>query len=313
MTDLFMTYRTEGDDDGVMIDLDKATMFMATHARLLDRRRFDLLTGKGGPEGALAALAGYRNDDGGYGNALEPDLRSAVSQPVSAVHAFEVFEVVAPVADADAAHLCDWLGAITLADGGLPFALPIPDPAGCASFFLDADPTVSSLHMTCMLAGIAHRIGRHDPVVREHRWLATATAYSLRSIRELTEPGHALEFRFALQFLDAVHDVIPGADDDLHRLGAWLPESGSMAVEGGTEGEAIRPLDFAPRPDGPLRALVPESAARSELDSLEAAQSADGGWSVDWESRSPAAALDWRGWSTVRALGILRANGRWTA
>jgi hypothetical protein len=311
VTDLFTTCRAEGDDDGVMIDLDSAIVFMATHARLLDRRRVDLLTGRGGPEGVLAALAGYRNDDGGYGNALEPDLRSAVSQPVSALHAFEVFEEVAPLASPHAAYLCDWLDAVTLADGGLPFALPIPDPAGCAPFFVDADPAESSLHMTCMLAGIAHRIGRHDPVVREHRWLATATAYSLRAIRALDEPGHALEFRFALQFLDAVHDVIPGADEDLHRFGSWLPASATMAVEGGTEGEAMRTLDFAPRPGGPSRALLPESAVRSELDSLEAAQSADGGWNVDWASRSPAAALDWRGWSTARALGVLCANGRW--
>ncbi|WP_116042575.1 hypothetical protein [Amycolatopsis palatopharyngis] len=293
-----------------MIDLNAAARFMTTHARLLDRRRFDLLTGKNGPQGPLAALAGYRNDDGGYGNALEPDLRSAGSQPVSALHAFEVFEEVAPVASEHAAHLCDWLASSTLADGGLPFALPVPDPAGCAPFFVQADSRVSSLHMTCMLAAIAHRIGRHDPVVREHRWLTTATAYSLQRIRELEGPGHALEYRFALQFLDATHDILPGADAELHRLGAWLPESGILAVEGGTDGEAMRPLDFAPVPDRPLRALFSESAIQSELDSLESAQQPDGGWTVDWDSQSPAGALEWRGWATVRALTILKANAR---
>jgi hypothetical protein len=34
----------------------------------------------------------------------------------------------------------------------------------------------------------------------------------------------------------------------------------------------------------------------------------DGRWSVDFQSYSPAAALEWRGYATVRALSVLRAN-----
>jgi hypothetical protein len=33
-----------------------------------------------------------------------------------------------------------------------------------------------------------------------------------------------------------------------------------------------------------------------------------GGWSVDLQSYSPAAALEWRGYATVRALAVLRDN-----
>jgi hypothetical protein len=69
---------------------------MATHARLLDRRRSQLILGGGTTKAALAALAAYSNADGGYGSGLEPDLRTSSSQPVSALHAFEVFEDIAP-------------------------------------------------------------------------------------------------------------------------------------------------------------------------------------------------------------------------
>jgi hypothetical protein len=55
------------------VDLLAARDFMATHARVLDRRRFDLLDGETDPSGALAALDGYRNPDGGYGWGLEAD------------------------------------------------------------------------------------------------------------------------------------------------------------------------------------------------------------------------------------------------
>src|SRR3954470_1201007 len=107
------------------IDLNAAADFMATHARVLDQRRFELRTGATDPAGALAALDGYRNPDGGYGWGLEPDLRSPESQPGAALHAFEVFSEVAPAASPHAAALCDWLDAVPLPDGGLPFALPL--------------------------------------------------------------------------------------------------------------------------------------------------------------------------------------------
>ncbi len=293
-----------------MTDFDKVSEFMAVHARLLDRRRFELLFGGGTAEAALAALAAYRNADGGYGSGLEPDLRSSSSQPVSALHAFEVFEEIAPGAAPEATLLCDWLASITLSDGGLPFGLPIADPAGCAPFFVDVDPERSSLHMTSMLAAIAHRTAWHDKAVRNHEWLTTATDYSLRCIRELDRPGHALEFRFVLQLLDTVHDLVPGADAELQRLGGFIPASGFMTVEGGLEDEAMHPLDFAPEPGRPVRKLFPDAAIDAELDRLMAHQRDDGGWTVDWGSFSTAAAFEWRGWATVRALKILRANNR---
>src|SRR5919108_4277896 len=109
-----------------------ARRFMAGHARLLDRRRFELLFEGADPEPVLTALRAYRNPDGGYGHGLEPDLRAPESQPAAALHAFEVFAEIAPVTAPEAAELCDWLDAVALPNGGLPFALPIEDASGCA-------------------------------------------------------------------------------------------------------------------------------------------------------------------------------------
>jgi hypothetical protein len=58
------------------VNLSAAASFMATHARLLDRRRFELLGGETNADAVLAAVDGYRNPDGGYGWGLEPDLRA---------------------------------------------------------------------------------------------------------------------------------------------------------------------------------------------------------------------------------------------
>jgi len=290
------------------IDIAAAADFMATHARLLDRRRFALLVGDGAAGPALAALEGHRNPDGGYGWALEPDLRSTTSQPGAALHAFEVLDEVGPVTSPQATALCDWLAAVSGADGGLPFALPLADRAGCAPFWAEP-PVGSSLQITAIVAAVAHRVARHDPAVAAHPWLATATRYCLDAVETLDATAHALVLTFALRFLDAVHDTRPEAAALLGRLGALLPADGVLPVEGGADGEAIRPLDIAPEPGRPVRALLTPDAVAADLDRLASLQQPDGGWPVEWTAYSPAAALDWRGYLTVRAVSVLMANG----
>jgi hypothetical protein len=328
------------------MDLEKVPGFLATHTRVVDRRRFGVITVAERPVagdtvagdtvaeetvaeetvaeetvaeetvGLLAALAGYRNSDGGFGWGLEPDLRSPESQPAGALHAFEVLEEIAASgqspaeARSTAVELCDWLATATLPDGGLPFALPVTDPAGCAPFWAEADSARSSLHITTAVAGAAHLLARYEPAVRDHAWLTRATAYCWSEITGATRPMHAIELRYVLLFLDAVHETQPGAPEELRRIGGRLPPDGVVAVEGGSEGEALRPLDYAPLPDRPLRALLPATAIEADLDRLGRGQQADGGWTVDFASSSPAGALEWRGYATVAAVKLLRANGR---
>ena len=134
----------------------------------------------------------YRNPDGGYGWGLEPDLRAPESQPGGALHAFEALEDVAPVTSPRAAELCDWLDAVTLPDGGLPFALPVADASGCAPFWAQADPSSSSLQITAYVAAAAHRVAAHDPAVAAHPWLARASRTASRRSTALGEAPHAL-------------------------------------------------------------------------------------------------------------------------
>jgi hypothetical protein len=282
-----------------MIDITAAAGFMDTHARLLDRRRFDALVDGAPPDGLLAALAAYRNPDGGFGWALEPDLRAPGSQPAGALHAFETLAdaaVVSPMA----ADLCDWLDSVTLPDGGLPFALAGADSPGTARWWAGADPTSSSLHITSAVCAYAHGV----PEAAEHPWLQRATEYCLREIAALKEPRGAHQLSFALQLLDAVD-----AAAELERLARFLPPSGELAVPGGLPDEKLRPLDHSPKP-GPLRRHIAPEAIERDLDRLAAEQQADGGWEIDFAAASPAAALEWRGYVTVRAIAVLRANGR---
>jgi hypothetical protein len=293
----------------VSIDLQAAAAFMARNARLLDRRRFELLTGKADAAAAVAALNGYRNGDGGYGWGLEPDLRAPESQPGPALHAFEVFAEIAPVTVPEAVELCDWLDAVSLPDGGLPFALPISDPSGCAPFWANADPEAFSLQITSIVAANANRVAAHDPAVAAHSWLARVTSRCLEAIDALEAAPPAYVLAFAVRFLDAVHDGEPAAADLLTRLGEFVPADGRLRVAAGLADEALWPLDLAPEPGRPARSLFDDAVIAADLERLAGRQNEDGGWSVDFQTYSPVAALEWNGYATVNAVSVLRANG----
>lgn len=288
------------------VDVAAAASFLATHGRVLDRRRLELVLGDPGTDAVLAALDGYRNPDGGYGWGLEPDLRSPESQPTGAMHAFEVMAEIGPATTPRAVGLCDWLDGHSLPDGGLPLALPLRDPAGCASWWAGADHGTSSLQMTAQVAAGAHLVARHDRRVNDHPWLARATAWCLDAIARLEGEPHAHALLFATRFLDALGDREAGAGALLDGLARWLPPDGVVPVKGGTAGEALRPLDFAPRSGTRARELFTDEVVAAELDRLASRQQPDGGWVVDFAAASPAAALEWRGYATVSAVAVLQ-------
>ena len=278
---------------------------MTAHARVLDRHRFARLRGDDGA-GLLGAVEAYRNPDGGYGWGLEPDLRSVTSQPGAALHALEAFADAGPATTPRAAELCDWLDGVSLPDGGLPFALPIPDPAACAPFWVSADPGVSSLQITAAVAGQAHRVAAHDPAVAAHPWLARATAYCLAAIDAIDGPPtrsccgspSSCSARWAMTRRPRRPP----------RRARSAGRRGARRGRAGGRGHAAAGLRAAARPSGP-RALRGRRDRRRAGPPRRRPRD-DGGWTVDFDSHSPQAALEWRGYATVRAVTILLAEGR---
>ena len=99
------------------------------------------------------------------------------------MHVFEILEEVAAEASPIAASLCDWLDHASLADGGLPFALPFDDGPGrhrCGR------PRTARSRRSDHLRGVRGRprIAHRNPAIAEHRWLtappSTASARSRR-------------------------------------------------------------------------------------------------------------------------------------
>ena len=283
-------------------DFDAAAEFMAARARVLDRRVFQRLFQGGAPAQVRDAVAAYRNDDGGFGHALEPDLRAAASQPAAVEMALRIMDA----ADAWDEHLVtraiDWLVTVAPADGGATFVLPTLSQGPHAPWWVPAEDNPVSLIQTGQIAGVLYARRFNHP------WLDSATEVMWRGIDQLTEPM-AYEMFGVLEFLQHVPDRARAADA-LKRVGPLLFDRGLVALDPDAAGETHSPLAFAPMPDSIARSLFDEATIDAHLDHLAGAQLADGGWMFNWPAWSPAAEADWRGFLTVDALRVLRANGR---
>jgi hypothetical protein len=283
-------------------DFDAAADFMAARARVLDRRVFQRLFQGGGPGPVRDAVAAYRNDDGGFGHALEPDVRTAASQPAAVEMALRIMDMTGAWDERLVRDACDWLAAIAPAGGGVASAEPSVSRGPHAPWWVSPEGHPASLIQTGQIAGVLYARGFAHP------WLESAAEVMWQGIGALTEPG-GYEMFGMLAFLQHVPDRAR-AQTAFDRVGPLILDRGLVALDPEAAGEVHTPLDFAPLPDSIARPLFDDAAIGAHLDHLAAAQRDDGGWMFNWMSWSPAAEADWRGFLTVDALRVLRANGR---
>jgi hypothetical protein len=280
------------------VDRAAAATFIWSAARLLDRHRYAMLFEDGAADPVIQALRAYQNPDGGFGHALEPDVRCPSSQPSPTLYALEILDEAGAMDSGPAADARAWLAAIAGPDASVPSALPGFDRYPHARWYT-AEP---GSMLTFALVAACHEGGAAGG-----EWLERATDWCWRSI-EATERPTGYWLKFALAFLDAIPDE-ERARTAIASLAGRVDPSVVEPI-GGTEGERLRPLDLSPRPDSRSRALVTEAQIEAHLDAVQSEQQEDGGWMFDWLAWSPAQTADWRGIVTIRALTWLRDNGR---
>ena len=281
-----------------------AERYLQLNARLIDRLRFDYHFRDGSAAAVRAALAAYANADGGFGNALEPDLRGAASQPQPVEVAFHVLDETASADEPFDGPLvrvaCDYLVSISSSDGGVPFVLPSVRDTPAAPWWQTPDDPPGNLNPTAALAGLLHKHGVDHPFVEQ------ATAFCWPRIEALTETT-PYEMYPVLTFIDHVPDR-ERAEAAFERLAPLVKPH--VALDPDTSGEAHFPLDFAPTPDGFGRRLFDDEVIEMHLDTLVQAQREDGSWTFNWSAWTPVVQYEWSGFITVQRLLTLRAYGR---
>ncbi|MFC5831329.1 hypothetical protein [Nonomuraea insulae] len=284
--------------DGQTNVVDRAEQYLHRHGRLIDRLRFEALFRGGSRERVHDALRCYQNADGGFGNALEPDLRGPGSQPEPVEVACWILDELDAFDSPMVPAACDYLASITTPDGGVPFVLPSVRDTLRAPWWQTDDAPPGNLIPTASIAGLLHKHGITHP------WLATATDFCWSEIASLKEPG-AYEARAALTFLNLVSDR-ERAEAEFTRLRDTLLSTVTFDLN--APGHVHFPLDFAPAPSN--LPLFSQDVLDTHLDAMLAAQSADGGWGGNWTMWTPLVEHEWGGYVTVHHLGTLRAYGR---
>lgn len=285
---------------GMSVDVYAAEQFVYANARLLDRHRMAVLLHGAPVTPVLQGLSAYRNTDGGFGHALEPDVRAPHSETASTLHALEVLTEVGALGDPMVSDAAAWIGAIAGADGGVPFMLPASVAYPHAPWMAPSDEG------SFLTFAIAARLREAGSAAQP--WLARATTWCWA---KLEGPGGLSGYwvKFALDFLDHAPEQAR-AESAIERLRGHLGADGSIPVPGGTENERLTPLELSPRPGGRSRALFAGSQIEADLEALEQGQQDDGGWMFDWLAWSAGQSADWRGIMTLRSLAALRAHGR---
>ncbi|MHB1582840.1 MAG: hypothetical protein ACYCU7_09050 [Acidimicrobiales bacterium] len=278
--------------------LEAGRRFVEREGRLLERRIAASLFGGEDPAGALGALMGYRNEDGGFGHGLEPDKRAPASQPLDVEVAFSTMECVGRVDEGAVTAACDFLASIgpgvgCLVGGALDF--PRAPHWGEGAVVPSLNPT----------AGIVAHLWRWGV---GHPWREAATAFCWDEL-ERGVPTESHTFGEVLAFLDAVPDQ-PRAQVFVGQLGSCTSRLEVFRHDPADPSYGVTPVHFAPSPASRWLALFDPDLVEAHLDALVAAQCDDGGWPISWETIGPAAVQEYRGVETIRALRTLRSFGR---
>jgi hypothetical protein len=204
---------------------------------------------------------------------------------------------------------CDWLAAVAPAEGGAAFVESTLEGWPHAPWWVPEEGHPASLVATGMIAGTLYARGVSHP------WLdgAAEVMWNRTAKLDAGQGGAAVlggyEMFGVLGFLQHVPDR-DRAREVFGRVGPLILERNLVALDPEAPGEVHGVLSFAPEPDSLARALFDDTTVQAHLDYLAQGQKEDGGWTFNWPAWSPAAELDWRGFLTVDALRVLRANGR---
>lgn len=274
--------------------------------RLLERRLFATCFEGAPAAGVVDAVRGFRNDDGGFGHGLEPDVRCPASLPIDVELAVQALATADTVDRALVIGACDYLAKVAAtADcgGAVPPAFPVIEAYPRAVHWSEWT-YVPSLIPTAGLVGLLNQLGV------EHAWVEEATAYCWAQLGLPELPLEAHLLREVLVFLEHVP-----ADNERRAAAAAkvtqsLAKASSWREDPDDPDYGLTPLTIAPMADSPWRSLFSEEVLSAHLDRLQRDQQADGGWPITWEPPSEASVLEWRGIVTLGALRTLVSYGR---
>jgi hypothetical protein len=277
----------------------RARNFLLSEGRLLERLLFGVLFEGAPPQTVGRLISACQNPDGGLGHALEPDVRSAESQPLFVEVGLEALHMAGLREPAITLPVCRFLDAVSDETGLVPALLDGALSAPHAAHWrTTGDP---DLNPTAGICGLLHYQGI------QHLWLTRAT----RTCCDLLLNGAPLEahtLRSSARLAEHLPDRNLSAALE-EKLAAALPQASFFIQNAPVTTYGLTPLHFAPSPSSPWRKYFSDDQINGHLADLLSKQQDDGGWPIHWTPPGQASQCEWRGRHTFEALCVLTAYG----
>jgi hypothetical protein len=299
---------------------ERARRFLKTQARPLDRALFEYRFEDGAPEAVLTALSAYQNPDGGFGHALEPDLRTPSSSALATGGGLRILaELDVPAEHAMVRSAVVYLRSTYDPETRVWRVIPVDandhphapwwhDEAGSLSRTFDGFVLIPRAEL---LASLYH-YGSLVP----SGWLHDVAEDTVRAL-EAQEPlgaggGDDLAYAIELAEAEALPDALKARL--VQRIRAALPV---VVVRDPAQwsGYCLAPLKVIRSPHTIGADLIADAVAE-HLDYTLDGQTDEGTWEPNWTWGEmypevwPQAKLEWRGQITLATLTTLRAFGR---
>ncbi|MBO9597665.1 MAG: hypothetical protein J7559_07590 [Cohnella sp.] len=292
--------------DGASV-LERAKAFLYKNGRLLDRRRFEYHFEGGSKQAVLDVLRAYQNPDGGFGNALEPDIRCPQSQPVPTEMALQIMDDI----DAFDPEIMDgivrYLREIALPNGGFPLVFRSASDYPHAPWWNAERDDVPSINPTGTIIGMLYK-QKANHAIYEEAWFKECVDYIWRLMEEARPDG----YHDGIQWLEFLRHT---PDQNRARryfavVDEWLQSPATIERDPNAQGYVHKVLDWAPALGSYAGKFVTPEELNVHLNAVLEQQHEDGGWVISWPALGPGADAEWRGWLTVERLKTLSSYGK---
>ncbi len=300
---------------------ERARQFLKTQARPLDRAMFECHFEDGPAESVATELARFRNGDGGFGHALEPDLRTPSSSALATGIGLRILRELGCPAD----H--------PLVQGAIEFLLEtfddeakvwrvVPHDANDfphAPWWHDKDGSLARTFDDFLIIPRAKIVGLfcHYATLVPADWLEDVTEHTVATIETATDEmlgggGDSLRYALSLAKTSELSECLRD------RLTPRLRAATLVVVNRNPEewdSYCAPPLKVAPSPTSLIADLLWDDL-QLHLDYQIEHQMSEGTWDPvwTWGDSYPdvweQAKLEWRGHLTLETLTTLHAFGR---
>ncbi|MEI8122449.1 MAG: hypothetical protein WCI20_10380 [bacterium] len=290
----------------------RATQFLLTSARPLEQALFRLHFEDGSAADVVRELAAFQNPDGGFGRALEMDMRTPDSSAIATTHGLQTAREIGLASDHELVRrtLAYLRATCDRQNNVWPIIPPTANNAPHAGWWTTKNLAESWNHFranpTAEIAGYLFLFG--SP--KDEDWRQQVLRGVLDYLAAQPDTMNMHELLLFVRLAEMV-ELPEASREKLTRAVAATVECDPARWPK----YGLRPLSVVKSPQSPYYAALRDAVAVN-LDYLIREQTTDGSWAPTWSWADefpdvwPVARREWQGVLTLDALRTLRAFGR---